>query len=245
MPRGEEGGLVSRSTDRTANLVDLCAGVFAFVVELQSGPGDAKAGEAQRYDTMSARAREQLSALDAAGRDHGYSKETVDQAKYALVALIDEVVLASRWPMREEWLRRPLAAEIFSEFNAGEEFFRRIEQLGRGGRLDPHTIAIMEVYAACLAFGFRGMHIDTSGAERLREILFSLSRRITEGREALPLAPHWERKESVAQSVGRLPPVVLIAAGLAGIALLWGLFEWLMYLDASRLGSELERSMPG
>lgn len=231
---------MSRPVERATSLVDLCAGVFAFVIELQSGPAESKTAEPPRYDTMSARAKELLAGLDAAGRDHAFGKDTVDQAKYALVAMIDEVVLASRWAMREEWMRRPLAAELFSEFNAGEEFFRRIEQLGRGGRFDPHTIAIMEVYATCLALGFRGMHIDSSGAERLREILFSLSRRINEGREAMPLAPHWEQRESVARSVGRLPPLVLIAGGLAAIAVLWGLFELLMYFDASALGAKLK-----
>lgn len=236
----QEGGLVSRPVDRATSLVDLCAGVFAFVIELQAGPVESKTAEPPRYDVMSGRARELLAALDASGRDHGFGKETVDQAKYALVAMIDEVVLASRWSMREEWLRRPLAAELFSEFNAGEEFFRRIEQMGRGGRIDPHTLGIMEVYATCLSLGFRGMHIDVSGAERLREILFSLSRRISEAREPMPLAPHWEQKESVARSVGRLPPAVLITAGLAALALLWGVFELLMWWDASQLGDKLK-----
>jgi type VI secretion system protein ImpK len=233
---------MSRSAERATSLVDLCAPLFAFVVELQAGPAESKTAEPPRYDVMSARARELLAGLDAAGRDHGFGKETVDQAKYALVAMIDEVVLASRWNMREEWLRRPLAAELFSEFNAGEEFFRRIEQLGRGSRPDPHTIGVMEVYATCLSLGFRGMHIDTSGQERLREILFTLSRRIVESRDAMPLAPHWEQKESVARSVGRLPTAVLLAGGFAVIALLWGVFELLMYWEASSLGSTLKNA---
>jgi len=230
---------MSAMVDRAASLVDLCAGAFAFVVELQTGPQDAKGAEPPRYDAWAARAREQLAAIDSAGRSHGFHKETVDQAKYALVAMIDEVVLASRWPFREEWLRRPLAAELFSEFNAGEEFFRRIEQFGRGGRLDPHTIGIMEVYAACLALGFKGMHIDTSGQERLREILFSLSRRINEGRDAMPLAPHWEQRSSVGRTVRELPTSALLAAGLAVVALLWGVFELLIYWRADQLADAL------
>jgi type VI protein secretion system component VasF len=83
------------------------------------------------------------------------------------------------------------------------------------------------------------MHIDQSGVERLREILFSLSRRINEGRENAPLAPHWQPDQSVAKSVGRLPPIVLIAGGLAAIALLYGLFELLMWIGASSLGEKL------
>lgn len=59
---------------------------------------------------------------------------------------------------------------------------------------DPQSIAVLKVYATCLSLGFRGMHTDASGAERLREILWSSTRRITEGREAMPLAPHWEMR---------------------------------------------------
>jgi len=232
-----------RPGDKVTSLSDLCAGAFAFVIELQGGATDAS-GEPLRYEPTSKRARDLLAGLDTAGREHGFTKDAVDQAKYALVALIDEVVLASKSGLREEWLRRPLAAELFSEFNAGEEFFQRLEQLSRGGRLDPQTLGVLEVYATCLSLGFRGMHIDQSGVERLREILFSLSRRINEGRENLPLAPHWQPDESVARSVGRLPPMVLITAGLAGIALLYGLFELLMYWDAVQLGSKLKDASP-
>ncbi len=230
---------MSDSIDRAATLCDLCAGLFAFVVELQAGPVETKGGEPVRYEAMAGRARTMLAALDTAGREHGFSKEAVDQAKYAVVALIDEVVLASRWPMREEWLRRPLAAELFSEFNAGEEFFKRLESLGRGGRLDPQALATLEVFATCLSLGFKGMHIDASGAERLREVLWSVTRRINEGRETTPLASHWEQKESVARSVGRLPTWLLIVAGISVIALLHGLSELATYWNALGIGQTL------
>jgi type VI secretion system protein ImpK len=231
------------SRDRVTSLVDVCAGAFAFVIELQAGVGEG--GEPLRFEPTSKRARELLAAIDTAAREHGFGKDAGDQAKYALGAMIDEVVLASRSGLREEWMRRPLMAELFQEFNAGEEFFHRIEQLGRGGRLDPQTLGVLEVYATCLSLGFRGMHIDQSGVERLREILFSLSRRINEGRENTPLAPHWQPGESVARSVGRLPPMVLIAAGVAAILLLYGVFELLMYWDAVSLGAKLKEAKPG
>lgn len=233
---------MTATADRVATLCDLCAGLFAFVVELQAGPVESKTAEPPKYETMAARAKELLAGLDRTGREHGFARETVDEAKYALVALLDETVLASRWAMREEWLRKPLAAELFSEFNAGEEFFKRLENLGRGGRLNPEALAVLEVYAACLSLGFRGMHIDASGAERLREILFATARRINEGRETTPLAPHWEQKESVALSVGRQPVWVFVAAGLAVIALVYGLFELLISLDAASLGDELSKA---
>ncbi|MBL9079634.1 MAG: DotU family type IV/VI secretion system protein [Planctomycetes bacterium] len=233
---------MSRAVDRATSLADLCAGAFAFVVELQAGPGDGAAP--LQFEPMARRARELLAGIDSAGREHGFPKDATDHAKYAVGALIDEVVLASRSSVREEWLRRPLMPELFSEFNAGEEFFRRIEQLSRGARLDPWTLGALEVYATCLSLGFRGMHIDQSGAERLRETLLGLARRINEGRENTPLAPHWQPDASVAKSVGSLPPMVLIGAGLAAVLLLYGLFELLMWWDAGQLGRQLKDASP-
>lgn len=235
---------MSLVVDRVASLCDLCAGLFAFVVELQATLLDARAAEPLRYDAVAGRARDQLAGLDAAGRAHGFSKEATDQARYAIVALLDEVVLASRGPLREEWLRRPLAAELFQEFNAGEEFYKRLEAMGRGGRLDPQTLAQLEVYATCLSLGFKGMHIDVSGAEKVRETLWSVTRRINEGRETTPLAPHWQQKESVTRSVGRLPTWLLVVAGLAVIALVHGVSEWVMSMDASGVAQKLNEATP-
>ena len=53
---------MSRPVDRATSLVDLCAGVFAFVIELQAGPVESKTAEPPRYDVMSGRARELLAA---------------------------------------------------------------------------------------------------------------------------------------------------------------------------------------
>lgn len=55
VPLRQEGGLMSRFVDRAASLCDLCAGVFAFIVELQAGPLESKAVEPPRYEAMSAR----------------------------------------------------------------------------------------------------------------------------------------------------------------------------------------------
>ena len=235
---------MSAFADRVATLCDLCAGAFAFVVELQATLLDSRAAEALRYDAVAARAREQLAGIEAAGRSHGFGKEATDQARYAITALLDEVVLASRGALREEWLRRPLAAEVFQEFNAGEEFFQRLDAMGRGGRLDPQVLAQMEVYATCLSLGFKGMHIDVSGAEKLRETLWSLTRRINEGRETTPLAPHWQQKESVTRRVGRLPTWLLVVAGLALVALLHGLSEWVMWREAGQIQTTLNEATP-
>ena len=62
-----------------------------------------------------------LGQADASAREAGYSPETVRLAVYAVVALVDESVLASSHAIFADWPRRPLQEEVFGEHMAGAE----------------------------------------------------------------------------------------------------------------------------
>ncbi len=92
----------------------------------------------------------------------------------ALVALIDETVLASDWDEAEDWRNRTLAMEMLDgETRTGDLFFDRLEKLQRGDQPD-----VLEIYFACLCAGFRGKHFDDAGA--LRAIQTRLYQRLVE-----------------------------------------------------------------
>jgi hypothetical protein len=104
-------------------LPDLCAEVFAFALSLRSAkdPGDAESlrrSVAQLFDRLSQRARE--ANIDSAH---------LDQARYVLCALIDEIVLSSKWEMKSQWMNQPLQMAYFQDFTAGEQFYRRLDAL--------------------------------------------------------------------------------------------------------------------
>jgi type VI secretion system protein ImpK len=87
--------------------------------------------------------------------ENGIAPEDVDRARFAVVAFADETVLKSDWPQKEAWMAGSLQFEIYERYDAGEEFFNRLEQL----RADPSgNIEVLEVYYLCLALGFQGRY---------------------------------------------------------------------------------------
>ncbi len=85
-------------------------------------------------------------------RDAGISDPDTAEARYALVAFIDDRLLRSNWAGRAEWQSQPLQLQFFREFTAGENFFVRMAaMIQRGGPLLP-----LEAYYLCLAVGFGG-----------------------------------------------------------------------------------------
>jgi type VI secretion system protein ImpK len=91
-------------------------------------------------------------------------------AKYALAAYIDEVVLTSTWPGRLEWISRPLQLEFFGEHTAGEGFFTRLANLRQGGEDNLH---LLELFYYCLQLGFEGVY-KIKGLEHLMALQVDL-----------------------------------------------------------------------
>lgn len=93
-----------------------------------------------------------LDAMVGRGRADGIPDAELAEARYALVAFIDEQILKSNWPGRAEWMGQPLQLMLYGEYTAGENFFNRMRVLLQQGG----TSLALEVYYLCLALGFRG-----------------------------------------------------------------------------------------
>jgi type VI secretion system protein ImpK len=107
--------------------------------------------------------------------------ETVEQAKYALAAFIDETVINSENNCRETWIADPLAVTYFNDSLAGENFFKRLEGLLPDMK---RNLEVIEVYYLCLALGFQGRY-RLSGAEVLPNVVRNLLKKI-EGIKGAP-----------------------------------------------------------
>jgi type VI secretion system protein ImpK len=95
-------------------------------------------------------------------------------ARYALVALIDETALHCEGVLREYWLPRLLQTRFFQENQAGEGFFERLAAL----RLDGKRSALLRVFYLCLLLGFKGKY-ELRGSElELMEIHESVRREL-------------------------------------------------------------------
>ncbi|MFH1019076.1 MAG: DotU family type IV/VI secretion system protein [Pseudomonadota bacterium] len=106
-------------------------------------------------------------------------------ALFAVCAFADEVILASTWPGRHEWMRHKLQEVRFNTGNAGEEFYVRLAGLcGKSRQDQPEMIVAdnleqngeegqreaLEVYVACLTLGFSGRYYDREGRARIDEL---------------------------------------------------------------------------
>lgn len=208
------------SSQMTQRLPDLCAELFAFALNLRGAkdPGSVESLQrtiAQLLDRLGQRARE-------AGIDSAH----LDQARYVLCALLDEIVLGSRWEMKSQWLAQPLQMVYFQDFTAGEQFYKRLDAL-RGAK-DPRQIDLLEVYALSLAVGFRGKYADLAGMQKVTELSDSLTRelRASRGVESRLLSATHTPTAALPERVRRLP-VWVVAACVAAFLLLL-----LLLLDA-------------
>src|SRR5690554_713768 len=133
---GEDGG----------RLADVYAPCFTLTLQLRAGHefGDA--------EVLRGRIKALLEKTRREAARTGLAPEDVREAEFALVAFLDETLLSSDWSQKDRWLARPLQLELFNRYDAGEEFFLRLDGL----RANPSLHAeVLEVYYLCMALGFK------------------------------------------------------------------------------------------
>jgi type VI secretion system protein ImpK len=146
----------------TGKLSDLATDFFATVLAFRAAGND----ERPPYRTFRQEIEDLLS--DFQRRAERERLDARGDARYAMIALIDETVLASDWEDADEWRDKPLAIKEFQDANAGEVFFDKLEQLMRGEDQE-----VLEIYYTCLCAGFRGKYRDDPGTLRsLRNRLY-------------------------------------------------------------------------
>jgi len=129
-------------------LTRLAGAYVAHVQSLHAGDGAAFPAPA----ALRAQLLALLAPLPAAATAQGVPQDEIEDARFALVAWADEVVLKKSWAGRDEWLREPLQMQLFRTNRAGNEFFTRLASLR------PEQSAAREVYFLALALGFEGQH---------------------------------------------------------------------------------------
>ena len=213
--------------DAVNPLLDAASDVFAMVAPLRTRPD--RAGP---FDAFRASVVEALHGLDRCGLENRLALADVESARFAVVAYVDEAVIASEWDGRAEWMAHPLQLELFGEQTAGQKFFDRLGELRR----EPErNIALIEVYCACLHLGFEGAYAFQE-PERLMVLQMDLHAQIEDvrGQPDPRLSP--ERltfTQKVGRAGARMPYWAIAVTTVAAVGL-----SHLYYLGAT--ASEVE-----
>ena len=184
-------------------LMECCAHLFALVMPLRAGRQSVHLAEDFREQVESG-----FDVLERMAFERQIATGTVQDAKYAMAAFIDESVMASEWPGRLDWMSRPLQLEYFGEHLAGERFFEKLKHLRQGGE---QNLNLLELYYACLQLGFEGIY-KMHGLEQLMALQVDLRSQIDGYRGVADprLSPDGIVKTNVFARVGRNIPYWVI-----------------------------------
>lgn len=209
-------------------LIEAATPLLQLAMRLQSG--DLKpSSDLRRSVTAIMQQFEQTAAA------RGYKEDQMQQAKFALAALLDEVVLASGSELRVEWEKYPLQLEYFHEAFAGTKFFDRVQELLKRVEAEADVI---EVYYLCLLLGFKGKYAVFL-EEQLPGVINNVAEHLRRaGRlRGSALSPHW-RQQDQPPPPPRAPElprwVVQLAVGSIGLVLLlYTILNWLLIADVN------------
>jgi type VI secretion system protein ImpK len=167
----------------------------------------------------------------------GMPQDSIGEAKYAIVALMDETVLSVPGACRDYWISRPMQLDYFGDNIAGQEVYEKLQKL----LLQPENKKdVLEVYYLCLALGFEGKY-KISNPEERAAIMDDLGRKLrrTRVRVSAELSPHGRRAETSLskKSATFLFPLWLSGVIAAGIVI--GSWFAMFFINSSGLSNLL------
>jgi type VI secretion system protein ImpK len=157
-------------------------------------------------------------------RSAGLPDADVAEARYALVAFMDDQILKSDWVSRSEWMGQPLQAVLYKEFVAGENFYARMRALLQA----PDRIHGLEAYYLCLTMGFSGASNASGETGSKEQFIESARARLAAWfRPSQHLSPHARPMDRARGERLVVWPLVLWVLGCALLALgVWGGLRW-------------------
>jgi type VI secretion system protein ImpK len=164
--------------------------------------------------------------------------ESYREARFAVLAWVDEAILTSAWPHRTQWQHLMLASH--GTLNAGEEFYERLKNLPTGAQ------DIREMYYLCLELGYLGEHALADSASYLRELRHGLYRQLSGAPNDIRqhyarLFPEAYRKPPGERpaAASRIHPIWYGLALLLPVVLLLA-FSFILRREANRLIARIE-----
>ena len=195
-------------------LSEVFAPCFSLIMQLR------ETDELGDGDLLRSRILEMLKSAEQEAIASAIPSADIKDARFAIVAFLDEAIVASNWDGRPAWVARPLQVQLYGQAVAGEEFFDRLDRLKADAALRNE---VLEIYYLCMALGFKGKFavMGAAGQNELRiQIEDTYARLRASARKQLPmLSPHGRPRDQVATEVkSKLPPwVIAVVAASIGL----------------------------
>lgn len=103
----------------------------------------------------------------------GYAASFYEDIQYIMVCLADELFLNFDWAGRAYWEDHLLESQVFGSHDAGEKFFKKLDEFISTADLGQRDIG--EAYFLALGLGFMGKYRGEKGSE---ETLFHLKEKL-------------------------------------------------------------------
>ncbi len=125
------------------------------------------------------RVLEEIRNFETAAMARDTPDRLVRVSRYALCAVIDDIILNTRWGATTGWASQSLVSILYNETWGGERFYDLLQQLLQQPE---QNIDVLELMAICLSIGFSGKYRVMDGGQgqfaRLRQDLYRVIRRV-------------------------------------------------------------------
>lgn len=223
---------MSENMDLQKTLAEICVEFYSLVIQLRV------TGQYGDHDSLFKQVQMILDAIGFDAKKLDIPMEDIEDTKYALCALLDQAILTSECPYKDEWSAHPLELQYFGKNIAGVEFFKKLEDIR--ARIETRS-AVAEVYYYCLIHGFEGKY-RIEGGEKLKLLIDNLSAELKRHSQGPfdALSPQWQLPQSMMQKVANLiEPWVIWIGVLCVVFLVFIVFKGLIGSTTGNLVSEL------
>jgi type VI secretion system protein ImpK len=217
---------------RVENLAMLYQGALTAVVRIQA--------ERQQVGSAGAfrrRMKDVLAEIDREALERRYTAAHTAESSFAFVSFLDEVILNSHDPCRDDWAKRPLQEDLYGSSTAGEQFFLHLDKL----LSRPETqewIDVLEVYLLCLLLGYQGRYVGDNRAE-LALFAERVQQRIERARGvSVDYSPDWAlpseslQPPATSDKARQLKMLAVWTAGFAGLCFLVSSIHLWLYANS-------------
>jgi type VI secretion system protein ImpK len=112
-----------------------------------------------------------VNAQEERAKTSRVQSEVFSEARFAVLSWVDETILNSTWPHRAQW--QHLMLTYYGTLNAGEEFFRHLENL------PSQANDVREIYYLCLGLGFEGRYAFGDSRRELKDMMQALYKQLS------------------------------------------------------------------